>query len=375
MTDANLQHSLPPWPITDDAIRDVFESMLADGSWGRYHGPHCDALRKALAEYQDVVHVVLCCSGTAAVELALRSVPVGPGDEVLLSAYDFKANFVNVITVGAVPVLIDTLTDLPVIDLSQLASACTSRTKAIVVSHLHGSLTPMADLMAFARSENIAVIEDACQSPGAIIGRRRAGSAGDIGVLSFGGSKLLTSGRGGALLTSNDAMAQRIKLFTHRGNEAYPLSEMQAAVLRPQLNQLDSRNQCRFQNAIRLQQMLQHLDHFKPAISPAISGGESDHTPAFYKMAFRLDDRFSHQHRQQLCDSAREAGIPMDPGFHALHRIHGQRRFRAVGNLPNATSLQDHLLILHHTALQGDEADVSAMANRLLAIFSSAARV
>jgi dTDP-4-amino-4,6-dideoxygalactose transaminase len=345
--------------------------MLSDGSWGRYHGPHCDALRIALAEYHGVEHVVLCCSGTAAVELALRSVPVGPGDEVILSAYDFKANFVNVLTVGAIPVLIDTLPHLPAMDIHQLSSACTDRTRAILVSHLHGSLAPMSGISEFARSRNIAVIEDACQAPGAMIGGRRAGSLGDIGVLSFGGSKLLTSGRGGALLTLNDAMAQRIKLFTQRGNDAYPLSEMQAAVLLPQLKQLDARNQHRFENAVRLQTEFLSSDVLKPAISPLLSGDDSGQKPAFYKLAFRLADKFSDRQRELFCESAREVGVPLDPGFHALHRIHSQRRFRSVGELPNATSTHDRMMILHHTGLGGDEAEILSVIKRLQVVVSS----
>jgi dTDP-4-amino-4,6-dideoxygalactose transaminase len=370
MTDTAQHLSSGSWPVTDDAIRDVFALMLADGSWGRYHGPHGDALRKALAEYHDIEHVILCCSGTAAVELALRSVPVGTGDEVILAAYDFKANFVNVLTVGAVPVLIDTLPDVPILDVDQLAGACTERTRAIIVSHLHGSLAPVEKISEFARARNIAVIEDACQCPGARIGRRRAGSLGDIGVLSFGGSKLLTSGRGGAVLTSNTAMAQRIKLFTQRGNDAYPLSEMQAAVLLPQLNQLDTRNLRRIEFANRLEAALKDQDGLRSAIWPELSGGHStelssDCQPAIYKMAFRLAERFSAEQRKSACLAARDVGVPVDPGFHALHLIHSQRRFRAVGDLPNATALHDRLVVLHHTALEGDEALALSVAGRL----------
>ena len=88
--------------------------MVQDGSWGRYHGPHCDRLRDALAEFHDVEHVILCSSGTVAVELALRSVKVQPGDEVVLAAYDYKANFANALTLQATPVLVDTLPGAPV---------------------------------------------------------------------------------------------------------------------------------------------------------------------------------------------------------------------------------------------------------------------
>ena len=101
-------------------MRDVFARMLEDGSWGRYHGPHCEALIAALCEYHGVEHAILCSSGTCAIELALRAIPVSAGDEVILAAYDFKANFINVLTTGCVPVLIDTIADYPISDLNQL---------------------------------------------------------------------------------------------------------------------------------------------------------------------------------------------------------------------------------------------------------------
>ena len=113
----------PDWPITDDAIRDVFDRMLQDGSWGRYHGPHCDALRNTLSEFHAVEHVALTSSGTSAVELALRAAQVQPGDEVILCAYDYKANFANVVTLGATPVLVDSLPGLPVPNVDQVANA------------------------------------------------------------------------------------------------------------------------------------------------------------------------------------------------------------------------------------------------------------
>src|SRR5436853_127214 len=80
-----------------------------------------------------------------------------------------------------------------------------------------------------ARGRNIRLIEDAAQMPGATVAGRPAGSWGDVGILSFGGSKLVTAGRGGAVLTSQPDIAQRIRLYTQRGNDAYPLSELQAA--------------------------------------------------------------------------------------------------------------------------------------------------
>ena len=356
MSDISPRPSPELWPITDDAIRQTFEAMLLDGSWGRYHGPHCDQLRHDLGSLHNIDHVILCSSGTSAIELALRSVPAGKDDEVVLAAYDFKANFVNILTVGASPVLVDVLPGIPIMDVHQLMQACTPRTRAILVSHLHGCLAPMPEICEFARAHGIAVIEDACQCPGAMIGGRRAGTWGDIGVLSFGGSKLLTSGRGGALLTSDSAMAQRIKLYTQRGNEAYPLSEMQAAVLVPQVRQLDERNQLRHRKAIELFQTLRDSAIIGPVFTRQTFDGH-DSLPAFYKVAFLLADDFSSQ-RDALSSAMRNAGIPLDAGFHALHLIHSRRRFRAHGDLPNSSRLHATLMTLHHTALMQSNLEI-----------------
>lgn len=345
---------IPEWPVTDDAIRAVFAAMLEDGSWGRYHGPHCDALRAELASYHRIEHVLLSSSGTSAVEIALRTIPVGQGDEVILSAYDFKANFINVLTVGATPVLVDTLPDQPVMDVDHIESAISDRTRAILVSHLHGSLVPIHRVCELAKSRSLLVIEDACQSPGAVLAGKRVGTLGDIGILSFGGSKLLTAGRGGAVLTNNPAIAQRARLWTQRGNDASPLSEMQAAVLLPQLRTLDRLNALRHR---RVQQLRQLLDDSPLQLSCPLPDLDDSHTassmslPAWYKLPFLFRDQQHSIRREIICRRLRDCGIPLDPALSALHRIHARSRFRAIGPLSNATRLHDSLMTLHHTAL------------------------
>src|SRR6185437_16945914 len=113
------------------------------------------------------------------------------------------------------------------------------RTKAILCSHLHGGLVPMRDVTAFAARRGLKVVEDAAQAAGATVQGQPAGTWGDIGTLSFGGSKLLAAGRGGALLIRDRAVYQRAKLVLNRGIQPWaPLSELQAAVLRPQLRKL-----------------------------------------------------------------------------------------------------------------------------------------
>src|SRR5439155_1399263 len=130
-----------------------------------------------------VTHALACGSGTFAVELALRALKVGPGDEVMLAAYDYPGNFLCVHAVGATPVLVDIHPDNWNLDPARLEEACGPATRAVIVSHLHGGLVPMREVMGFAAARGIRVIEDAAQCPGAVVQGRRAGSWGDAGGL------------------------------------------------------------------------------------------------------------------------------------------------------------------------------------------------
>lgn len=357
MTDLHRQPpppDVPDWPVTDDGIRDVFASLLRDGSWGRYHGPHCERLRADLSAAFAVEHVQLCSSGTAAIELCLRGAGVSPGDEVILAAYDYKANLINVLTVGGVPVLVDTRPSEPVIDEDRLTEVISDRTRAVIISHLHGSLSPMARLCAVLRPRGIAVIEDACQSPGAVVDDRPAGTWGDAGALSFGGSKLLTAGRGGAVLTHDAAFAQRMRLYTQRGNDAYPLSELQAAVLVPQLQQLPERNRLRGQRVERLRSQLTDSAVCRVVSAPETAASR----PAFYKVAIAVPSCADREQLESLGRRMRAAGVAADPAFPALHLTHSARRFRAAGDLPHATRLHASLLTLHHPVLLQDAAAI-----------------
>ena len=348
----------PDWPADDPAVRAVLERVARERAWGKYDGPYCQSLIERLAAYHDCRHVVLCSSGTAAVELALRGLQVGPGDEVILAAYDFKGNFQNVLAVGATPVLIDVRPEDWILDPSRLDDAIGPATKAIIATHLHGGVVPMQAVRQIAQSRGVAVIEDACQMPGAVIQGRKAGTWGEAGVLSFGGSKLLSAGRGGALLTDRPEIVQRVRLYTRRGNEAYPLSELQAAVLIPQIEQLDARNARRAVNAARLIDLLDSSTGLRPVSNPDVEAA-----PGYYKLGLQYDaDSFAGLSRDQFSAALRAEGIAVDPGFRALHRIHSRRRYRAAGPLNHADRADQHLLCLHHPVLLGDDDQIEQIA-------------
>jgi dTDP-4-amino-4,6-dideoxygalactose transaminase len=278
-----------PWPIDDPAVHQALRAALADGSWGRYQGRHGEALVAALGKLLAVEHVYPCCSGTFAVELALRMLKVGPGDEVILAGYDFPGNFRAIEAVGATPVLVDIVPRCWHLDPRQLDAAASPQVKAIIVSHLHGVLAPMQQIAAIADRHGWQIVEDACQSPGAMVDGRAAGTWGHVGTLSFGGSKLLTAGRGGAVFTSDPTLLQRAKVFCEQGNHAYPLSELQAAVLVPQIAALEERNERRQQAVERIVAGYEAgYRNQAPTLRPAATTHSSDQA-AYYKLGWLVE--------------------------------------------------------------------------------------
>lgn len=344
----------PDWPGPDAAVREAAERACADGSWGKYTGIHGERLEERLRAYHAVPQALLCGSGTFAVELALRALRVGAGDEVILASYDYPGNFLAIHAVGAQPVLVDVAATHWNLAIDLLAAAAGPRTRAVIVSHLHGGLVPMRPVMAWAGANGIAVVEDAAQVPGAIVEGRRAGTWGDAGVLSFGGSKLLTAGRGGALLTADAGIAQRARTHLARGNVVCPLSELQAAVLLPQLDQLDARNVRRGRAVAWLTERLAGLPGVRPFANTI-----ADSVPAYYKLGFQLDATAFGLSRARLVAAMRAEGIALAEGFGAAHVGRSPRRFRRGSELAEAERAHRGAIVLHHPVLLGDDADLA----------------
>ncbi|HZS10192.1 MAG TPA: DegT/DnrJ/EryC1/StrS family aminotransferase [Blastocatellia bacterium] len=341
----------PSWPPAWEEVSAALRRSLEAGTWGNYHGPETRLLAERLAAYHEAEFVELCCSGTFAVELALRALRIGPGDEVILAGYDFIGNFNNIVALGARPVLIDLAPDNWNLNPELIAEAVGPNTRAILVTHLHGGVVSMSAVMEAARRHNLKVIEDACQMPGAVIEGRKAGTWGDAGVISFGGGKLLSAGRGGALITSSAEIRQRAQLWCNRGNHAYPLSELQATVLVPQLERLDGRNRQRTAAVAGLRERLAGVPGLRPLMNRAASA-----TPGYYKLGFQYDpENFGGLSREKFVRAARAEGIDFNAGFRAFHLCRSSRHFRQTASQA-ATSADAGMVVLHHPILlEGDQ--------------------
>lgn len=356
-----LRPELPDWPVYDEAVVNVLAELGRTGDWGRYHAAHCSRLIEQLQREHQIQHVHLTSSGTAAVELALRGLQVGQGAEVILSVYDFKSNFTNIALLGAKPVLLPIEMASGQIDLNYLEAAISPATKAILVSHLHGAAVEMPRLMEIARRHSLPVIEDASQMSLAVVAGQAAGTWGDVGILSFGGSKLLSAGRGGAVITQRDDVVNRVRRYTMRGNDAYPFSEMQAAVLLPQLERLGERRRQRELTAAGLRKVCSSRAGLTP-FQNAVPDCELD----YFKLGFWYDSQaFSGLSRDAFCEAMRAEGIPFSPGFRGLHLIHARNRFRAADSLSSGDLADQSVVVLHHPYLLEGEPAIEAFGQAL----------
>lgn len=355
----------PAWPFPDPDVDAAITSALADGSWGEYRGPHVPRLEAALCETFGVTHALTTTSGTLSVETALRAIGVGPGDEVVMGAYDYEPNFLTVHAVGATPVLVDVAKSNACLDVDQLESAIGPATKAILATHLHGGLLPMPRVMSIAAKHLVCVVEDAAQVSGAIVAGRPAGSWGDFGVLSFGGSKLLTAGRGGAILTSNVDLFQRARLTLARGVQQWAaMSQLQAAALLPQLRKLVERTRRRHSSVTTLTNLLRHVSALRPfaacADLEALAMGEF--LPGYFKVGFLLDESAFGISRDSFVNAMRAEGIAFDAGFRPLHSGRSPSRYKAVSSLVNAEIAGQTVVCLHHPVLSLGPTEIEQVA-------------
>jgi perosamine synthetase len=213
-------------------------------------GPELAAFEAALARYHGVEDAVVVSSGTAALHLALLTLGVGPGHEVVLPSFAFMAVANAVHHVGAIPVFTEIDPITLNLDPQAVEAAITPHTRAILVVHTFGIPADMEAIRSIATRHDLVVVEDACEAIGAEIAGRRVGSFGDLAVLGFYPNKQICTGEGGAILVRNPAHANRLRSLRNQGRRGrkwhdqqeagfnYRLSELECAMGRVQLSRI-----------------------------------------------------------------------------------------------------------------------------------------
>ncbi len=249
-------------PEVDDAVRKVMESC------GFIGGPEIKGLEEEIARYSQSAHAVACASGTDAILMALWTLGIGPGDEVISPAYTFFATAGTIANNGATPVFVDVDPKTFNIDVHLLEKAITPRTKAVVAVSLFGQCCDIPAIKAICDKHQIYLIEDAAQSIGSEWEGKRSGSMCDFGTFSFFPSKNLGgAGDGGMVVTQNAELADKLRLLCNHG--AKPkyyhslvgtnsrLDALQAAILRVKLRHVDRWGEKRAKNAAFYNQLFE----------------------------------------------------------------------------------------------------------------------
>jgi dTDP-4-amino-4,6-dideoxygalactose transaminase len=263
MVDLKIQYARLKDEI-DRSVREVLESCAF------VLGPQVLAFEEEVAAYLGVRHAVGCASGTDALHLALRALEIGPGDEVITTAFTFIATAEAILYVGAKPVFVDIDPRTFNLDPSGIEAAITTKTKAVLPVHLFGQPADLARISALCERHGLLLIEDCAQSFGASIQGRQTGSIGLASGFSFFPSKNLGGyGDGGLVATQSDEAAAKLKMLRNHGSARRyyhdaigynsRLDEIQAAILRVKLRHIEDFNQNRRRAARLYSELLADL--------------------------------------------------------------------------------------------------------------------
>ncbi len=185
-----------------------------DTNWVSSAGSFVDKFEEDFAKYVKATKAVVTMNGTAALELALRTLGIGKGDEVIISSMTFISPVNTIKYVGAEPVFVDVCRDTYVMDADKIEEMITPKTKAILPIHIYGHPVDMDKIMEIAKKHNLYVIEDATESLGSLYKDKAVGTIGHIGCFSFNGNKLITTGAGGMLVTNSEELGDRAKYLS-----------------------------------------------------------------------------------------------------------------------------------------------------------------
>lgn len=302
-------------------------------------GSEVDSLEKEFAEFIGTSYSIGVANGTDAIELALRALEIRSGDEVVTVSHTAVATVAAIEAAGATPVLVDVEQDFYTLDPRQLEEVFNTRTKAVIVVHLYGQSADIERIKNFCDKKNIFLIEDSSQAHGAMFMQKRLGSIGDIGCFSCYPTKNLGAlGDAGLITTNNPELASKLKMLREYGwkdrKSEFPgrnsrLDELQAAVLRIKLKNLDADNHKRVEIAKYYRGQLEDLPIFLPQI-------RNDANSVFHLFVLQLDCR------DDLISYFKNFGI--QAGIHYPFPVHLQPAYKDRIKTANIMSRTENLV-------------------------------
>jgi perosamine synthetase len=351
-----------PW-IGEDEKREVINALDDNSltSAAKDGGKRVRELESLLQDYLNVKNVVSINSGTSALLAALLAADVKTGDEVLLPSFTFVATANSILAAGAKPVFVDVNKYDYTVDVSDLKAKITKKTRAIVPVHLYGHPADMEEIAEVAETKSISIIEDACQSLGSTYNSRQTGTFGIMGCFSFYASKVLTAGEGGAVVTNDDSIAEKLKMIRNHGMvEGYDtrilglnlrLPELSAAIAKTQMFRLREMLGLRRRNAEMLTTLISDVANDNGIILPSESQNKRFNW-YLYTIIITKDNLRNKIQKMMTLNDKIGATVYYDP---PVHRTPYYERIMASGTgsqpssvmgLPNTDWASKHVLSL-----------------------------
>jgi perosamine synthetase len=332
-----------------DYVKDCITS-----NWISSIGKYVTKFEEMFASFCKTKYALATSNGTSALHLALLSLGVGKGDEVITPNLTFVASANAVTYCGARPVFVDVDPVTWTIDPAKIEKKITKRTKAIMVVHLYGHPCDMDSILKIARENKLKIIEDAAEAHGAEYKGTRVGNLGDIAAFSFYGNKIITTGEGGMVTTNNKRLYERMKLLRDHAMSSkrrywhtmvgynYRMTNIQAAIGVAQTERIEEFIKIKRRNAELYRELLNNIN----GITLPVEAKDCKHV--YWMYGILIDKEFGMT-RDKVISRLKERGIDARPFFYPMHRLPMYRikedfpvsneLSRKGINLPSATTL------------------------------------
>lgn len=355
----------PDWPQYDHREEKALLDVLHSRIWWRTPGTRTLQFEQEFAEYHNIKHGIACTNGTAAIEIAMAALDIGPGDEVIVPDFTFIATASAVLSVGALPVMVDVDPDTFNIDPGLVDKAITPHTKAFIIVHIGGMPCDMDRLTEIARQHHLFMVEDCSHAHGSQWKGQKVGSFGDCGTFSFQASKLMTAGEGGIVVTGDDDLEVRIRsvhdcgrmpgewFYSHFINGSnYRMSEWQGAILSQQLSRLDEQAAVREVNSAYLDTKLSKIEGIRPQKRDKRVTRNGN-----YCYIFHYDPQaFNSLSAEKFIDAFEAEGIPTQASYPSLHKLAVFQSGEYRKKLPPEVANQRHEFLYRDYPVSDDAA-------------------
>ncbi|MFO1389031.1 DegT/DnrJ/EryC1/StrS family aminotransferase [Cellvibrio sp.] len=389
-----LNTSISPWPSFTQEEADAVAKVLLSNKVNYWTGQECREFEKEFALWADSKYAVALANGTLALDIALKVLSVGCGDEVIVTSRTFIASASAIVTAGATPVFADVDLNSQNVTAETIAAVLTEKTKAIIVVHLAGMPAEMDDIMMLAEKHNLYVIEDCAQAHGAKYKGKSVGSIGHIGAWSFCQDKIMTTGGEGGMVTTNDkSLWSQMWSYKDHGKswhavyeKEHPpgfrwlhesfgtnwrMLEMQAVIGRIQLKRMAEWTKARRDNAEKILGICRKYDFLRIPFVPS----HMEHAQYKCYVFVESDLLPAGWNRDRIIDEINSKGIPCYQGSCSevyLEKAFDNTDWRPAKSLPNAKLLgETSLMFLVHPTIAAR--DIQAVCAALSDVFTSIA--